>query len=135
MLEAGKRNATDTQNLSSGVKDMRNSLNKSAFRLISASYIDGFMVHLEFQDGKEFDLDLGKDLNSIRGPLVDPLKDKNVFSKLRVEYGALVFPTGLDYGGDVLRLWCENGTVADQQQTDKLAEQYCLQNSQSCCAA
>lgn len=114
---------------------MRNSLNKSAFRLISASYIDGFMVHLEFQDGKEFDLDLGKDLNSIRGPLVDPLKDKNVFSKLRVEYGALVFPTGLDYGGDVLRLWCENGTVADQQQTDKLAEQYCLQNSQSCCAA
>ena len=60
MLEAGKRNATDTQNLSSGVKDMRNSLNKSAFRLISASYIDGFMVHLEFQDGKEFDLDLGK---------------------------------------------------------------------------
>ena len=135
MLEAGKRNATDTQNLSSGVKDMRNSLNKSAFCLESASYIDGFMVHLEFEDGKAFDLDLGKDLNSIHGPLVDPLKDKDVFSKLRVEYGALVFPTGLDYGADVLRLWCENGTVADQQQTDKLAEQYCLQNSQSSCAA
>ena len=104
---------------------MRNSLNKSAFRLISASYIDGFMVHLEFEDGKEFDLDLGQDLNSIYGPLVDPLKDKNVFSKLRVEYGALVFPTGLDYGADVLRLWCENGTVADQQNTDKLAEKFC----------
>ena len=135
MLEVGKRNATDTQNLSSGVKDMRNSLNKSAFRLESASYIDGFMVHLEFEDGKEFDLDLGQDLKSIHGPLVDPLNDKNVFSKFRVEYGALVFPTGLDYGADVLRLWCENGTVADQQQTDKLAEQYCLQNSHSCCAA
>lgn len=105
---------------------MRNSLNKSAFRLESAGYIDGFMVHLKFEDGKSFDLDLSQDLKSIHGPLVDPLKDKNVFSKLRVEYGALVFPTGLDYGADVLRLWCENGSVVDQQQTDKLAEQYCL---------
>ena len=104
---------------------MRNSLNKSAFRLESASYINDFIVHFEFEDGKKFDLDLGMDLNSIDGPLVDPLKDKNVFSKLRVEYGALVFPTGLDYGADVLRLWCENGAVADQQHTDKLAEQFC----------
>ena len=104
---------------------MRSLLNKSAFRLESASYINDFIVHLEFEDGKKFDLDLGMDLNSIDGPLVDPLKDKNVFSKLRVEYGALVFPTGLDYGADVLKLWCEIGAFADQQNTDKLAEQFC----------
>jgi hypothetical protein len=35
------------------------------------------MVHLKFEDGKEFDLDLGQDLHSIHGPLVDPLKDNS----------------------------------------------------------
>jgi hypothetical protein len=29
----------------------------------------------------------------------------------------------LDYGGDVLRLWCEAGGVQDERTTSKLAEQ------------
>jgi hypothetical protein len=52
-----------------------------------------------------------------------------------VEYGALVFPTGLDYGADVLRLWCENGAVADQEKTDLMASQYYFLNHPSSCAA
>lgn len=108
---------------------MRNSRNQSGFRLKSASHLKDFIVHLKFEDGKEFDLDLGLDIHAIHGPLVDPLKDQSVFSQIRVDYGALVFPTGLDYGADVLRLWCENGAVADDQNTDKMAEKYGLHHS------
>ncbi len=34
----------------------------------------------------------------------------------------MVFPTGLDYGGDVLRLWCEASGVQDEQTTSELAQ-------------
>lgn len=43
---------------------------------------------------------------------------------MEIRHGSLVFPTGLDYGGDVLRLWCENGSVTDQERTDELAREY-----------
>ena len=114
---------------------MNKLLNEKSFRLVSANWLQDFIVHLEFEDGKEFDLDLSLDLNSVRGPLVDPLRDKSVFSKLCVEYGALVFPTGLDYGADVLRCWCENGSVSDQEQTDLMAAQYLFLSHPSSCAA
>jgi hypothetical protein len=39
-----------------------------------------------------------------------------------VDYGSLVFPTGLDYGADVLRLWCEHCGVADIDNTEELAK-------------
>jgi hypothetical protein len=114
---------------------MNRLLNQKSFRLVFARWLKDFIVRLEFEDGKGFDLDLSLDLNSIHGPLVDPLRDKEVFSKLRVEYGALVFSTGLDYGADVLRLWCENGAVADQETTDLMASQYYFLNHPSSCAA
>lgn len=103
---------------------MISSLKENAFRLSSAQSISGYVVRLSFEDGKEFDLDLTTDLDSLTGPLVDPLKDPCVFSKLCVEYGALVFPTGLDYGADVLRVWCENGGITDQKHTDQLISLY-----------
>jgi hypothetical protein len=71
-------------------------LTDTAFHLISAKPLAGKRVRLAFQDGKEFDLDLAPDLQSLQGPLIDPLRDEKVFSQLRVESGSLVFPTGLD---------------------------------------
>ena len=59
-----------------------------------------------------------------QGPLVEPLKDPLVFAKLEIKYGALLFPTGLDYGPDILRVWCENGSVEGQEVTDQLAHRY-----------
>ena len=35
--------------------------------------------------------------------------------------------TRLDYGADVLRLWCEHGGVADTEKTTELAKKYRLQ--------
>lgn len=97
---------------------------KHSFRLSSSRAIGGQVVRLEFQDGAVFDLDLSPDLDRLEGPLANGLKNPEVFAGLKIEHGSLVFPTGLDYGSDVLRLWCENGGVADQALTDQLASQH-----------
>lgn len=93
----------------------------AAFKLASATSAGAQIVRLRFADGFEFDLDLSPDLLGLDGPLVEPLKNPAVFSKMKIAHGSLVFPTGLDYGADVLRLWCENGSVASQDRTDELA--------------
>ena len=74
-------------------------LDEKSFRLESVRALNKQVVHLVFKDGKEFDLDLSPDLNSFQGPFVEPLKDQSVFSRVRVDYGSLVFPTGLDMEG------------------------------------
>jgi hypothetical protein len=101
-------------------------LTSKSFQLSSVTPLDGQIVHLVFQDGQEFNLDLSPDLNRVEGPLVESLKNEEVFRQVRVEYGALVFPTGLDYGADVLRLWCENGFATDETRTEELVGQYLL---------
>jgi hypothetical protein len=103
---------------------MNPTASQKTFSLASARSAGGYVVHLGFEDGCQFDLDLEPDLMTISGTLVSPLEDPGVFSKMEIRHGSLVFPTGLDYGGDVLRLWCEAGGVTDQERTDELARKY-----------
>jgi len=95
----------------------------SSLRLVMVSPVEGTTLKLRFADGAEYQLDLGPDLGAVSGPLVEPLWREESFGQVKVESGALVFATGLDYGGDVLRLWCEAGGVQDEQTTSKLAQQ------------
>lgn len=94
----------------------------SPLRLVAVAPVEGATVRLSFADGAEFELDLGPDLRGLSGPLVEPLWQEEIFRQAKVDAGSLVFPTGLDYGGDVLRLWCEAGGVQDEQMTSKLAQ-------------
>ena len=94
----------------------------SSFRLVAVTPADGTTVKLQFADGARYDLDLGPDLRAVSGPLVEPLLQEENFRQVKVEAGSMVFPTGLDYGGDVLRLWCEAGSVQDEQKTSELAQ-------------
>lgn len=94
----------------------------SSLRLVAVAPVGGTTLLLSFADGAEYQLDLGPDLRSLSGPLVDPLRKEETFSQAKVEAGSLVFPTGLDYGGDVLRLWCESGGVHDEETTSKLMQ-------------
>lgn len=94
----------------------------SALRLVAVAPVEGATVRLSFADGADFELDLGPDLRGLSGPLVDPLWQEEVFRQAKVDAGSLVFPTGLDYGGDVLRLWCEAGGVQDEQTTSELSQ-------------
>ena len=95
----------------------------SSVRLGMVSPVEGTTLKLRFADGAEYQLDLGPDLGAVPGPLVGPLWRQENFRQVKVESGALVFAAGLDYGGDVLRLWCEAGGVQDEQTTSKLAQQ------------
>ena len=94
----------------------------SSLRLAAALPVEGSPLKLCFADGAEYLLDLGPDLRGLSGPLVDSLRQEELFRQAKVDTGSLVFPTGLDYGGDVLRLWCEAGGVQDEQTTAKLAQ-------------
>ena len=94
----------------------------SSLRLAAALPVEGSTLKLRFADGVEYLLDLDPDLRGLSGPLVDSLRKDEIFRQVKVEAGSLVFPTGLDYGGDVLRLWCEAGGVQDEQTTAKLAQ-------------
>ncbi|MBU3665524.1 MAG: DUF2442 domain-containing protein [Chthoniobacterales bacterium] len=93
----------------------------SSLRLVEAVPVEGTTLRLCFADGANYVLDLGPDLRGLSGCLVEPLRQEDVFRQVRLEAGSLVFPTGLDYGGDVLRLWCEAGGVQDERTTSKLA--------------
>ena len=92
-------------------------------RLVAVAPVEGTTLRLCFADGAEYSLDLSPDLRELSGTLVDPLWREDAFRQAKVEAGSLVFPTGLDYGGDVLRLWCEAGGVQDERTTSKLAAQ------------
>jgi hypothetical protein len=94
----------------------------SSLRLVIVLPVEGTTLKLRFADGAEYQLDLGPDLRGLSGPLVDSLRQEELFRQAKVDAGALVFSTGLDYGGDVLRLWCEAGGVQDEQTTAKLAQ-------------
>jgi len=125
MLAARTRNEADPPDRTLGIgRKMHQTLTSEATQLVDARSMGGQVVRLKFKDGRVFDLDLSPDLESLAGPLVEPLKDPLVFAKLEIKYGALLFPTGLDYGPDILRVWCENGSVEGQEVTDKLARSY-----------
>lgn len=96
--------------------------NLSSLRLTAVVPIGGTTVRLSFADGAQYPLDLGPDLRELSGSLVEPLWQEDIFRQVKAEAGSLVFPTGLDYGGDVLRLWCEAGGVQDERTTSELAQ-------------
>lgn len=93
----------------------------ASLRLVAVTPVGATTLKLRFADGAEYLLDLGPDLLGLSGPLVEPLWQEEVFRQAKVEASSLVLPTGLDYRGDVLRLWCEAGGVQDEQTTSELA--------------
>jgi len=81
----------------------------SSLRLASALPVEGSTLKLRFTDGAEYLLDLDPDLRGLSCPLVDSLRKDEIFRQVKVEAGSFVFPTGLDYGGDVLRFVVRSG--------------------------
>ena len=69
--------------------------------VINAKYINDYRVEVSFSDGKIGTVDL-KD--SLQGPIFTPLKDKSVFSQLRMdqELDTIVWPNGADFAPEYL---------------------------------
>jgi len=72
-------------------------------------------VFLLYADGFSQVLDLAP---ALRGPVFEPLKDPDYFSKFEIDSDTIRWPNGADIDPEVLRLWAEKGNVLSQDETD-----------------
>jgi hypothetical protein len=70
--------------------------------IVATQPLDGYRLHIRFEDGTEGVVDLSKHL-SFRG-VFEPLKDLSYFREVRVDpsLGTVVWPNGADLDPDVL---------------------------------
>ena len=73
----------------------------------SAEYIEDFKLWITFDDGTSGEVDLE---GLLSGPVFEPLKDKELFSKIFVdpELETVVWPNGADLAPEFLKEKCIN---------------------------
>lgn len=75
-------------------------------------------LEVVYADGLVSILDLTAYLAEHDGPVVEPLRDEEAFSSVRLDDGVVTWATGFDICPDVLRFWCEQGRVCSDRETD-----------------
>ena len=75
-------------------------------------------LEVVYADGLSATLDFTNFLAEHQGPIVEPLRDAQTFSDVRLEEGVVTWPTGFDICPDVLRFWCEQGRVCSERETN-----------------
>jgi hypothetical protein len=71
-------------------------------RIREVKALEGFKLRLTLTDGSVIERDVSR---LLVGPVFEPIrKDPSVFAKVRVEGGAIVWPSGADLCPDVL-IW------------------------------
>jgi hypothetical protein len=75
---------------------------RSTPMLIEAHPLDGYAVHVRFEDGTAADVDLSYVLNY--GGVFEPLRDSAYFAQLRAdtEVGTIVWPNNADIAPETL---------------------------------
>jgi len=75
---------------------------RSTPRLIEAKPLDGYIVHIRFEDGTMADVDLSYLLDY--GGVFEPLRDRTYFVQLRsdAEAGTIVWPNDADVAPETL---------------------------------
>lgn len=69
--------------------------------VVSAKYIDEFRIHVQFNNGKEGEVDFQHELY---GDIFEPLRNESEFRKFRVnpETGTIEWPNGADFAPEFL---------------------------------
>ncbi len=81
-------------------------------RVTSVEPLEGFVLRLSFSDGSTRDVDVEQFL---RGPMFEPLRtDPELFRRVRVESGTIVWPNGADIDAVVLHGSVEPAWKEDQ---------------------
>ena len=78
----------------------------------------GHLLAVAYEDGVAATLDFSEYLASHSGPIVEPLRDQEIFATARLDHGAVTWSTGFDICPDVLRFWCQQGRVCPDRETD-----------------
>jgi hypothetical protein len=84
-------------------------------QLQKAEPMGGAKVSVLYADGLNAVLDLSP---ALYGPVFEPLKDPEFFSKLQIDSDTIRWPNGADIDPYVLRLWAESGKLLSQEETD-----------------
>jgi hypothetical protein len=70
------------------------------YRVVAVSLLEGYCLHVRFEDGVEGKVDLS---SRLFGPIFEPLKDQNLFAQVSIdEFGVLCWPNGADLAPDAL---------------------------------
>ncbi len=71
-------------------------------RVITARYVSGYTIWVQFSDGAEGEVDLSAELH---GEVFEPLRDTTLFCSFVVhpELKTLVWPNGADFAPEFLR--------------------------------
>jgi Protein of unknown function (DUF2442) len=80
--------------------------------LVEATPLDGYIVHVRFEDGVAADVDLSYLLDY--GPVFKPLHDPGFFRQLRAdrEAGTIVWPNEADIAPETLYAHAQRGAAA-----------------------
>lgn len=84
-------------------------------RISSARIVEKHILEIRFDDGYVGLLDLAP---ALWGPVFEPLKSPEYFGQFRLEDDTIRWPNNADFCPDVLRFWCESGSVRNQGETD-----------------
>jgi hypothetical protein len=68
-------------------------------KVISAKYVDDFIIHFKFNNGVEKDINLKDEL---WGEVFEPLKDKNFFKNFKLNRWTIEWGNGADFSPDFL---------------------------------
>ena len=70
------------------------------YRVTAVSPLDGYRLHVAFEDGIEGEVDLS---DRLFGPMFEPLKSPDLFERVAIdEFGAVCWPNGADLAPDAL---------------------------------
>src|SRR3972149_292096 len=84
-------------------------------RITHVRVVADHTVELQFGDGFVGRIDLSP---ALWGEVFVPLQDPTFFCQLRLEDDTIRWPNDADFCPDVLRYWCEAGSVRSQEETD-----------------
>ncbi len=87
-------------------------------RLKSMRANGDFKIAFTYEDGLVAELDFKRHVEGMRGPIAEPLADEGFFGRAFIDHGIVTWPNGFDICPDVLRFWCENGRVCQDEETD-----------------
>jgi len=68
--------------------------------VVDAEYEDGFRIHLVFNDGTEGTVDFARWVG--RGPVFEPLQDREYFRRFFVDAETVTWPNGADIAPETL---------------------------------
>jgi len=71
-------------------------------RVTAVRHVRAHTLWLRFSDGLEGEIDLTSRFDDLAGPVLAPLRDERLFSRVRIDAGTLAWPNGADWAPEAL---------------------------------